>query len=91
MLDRLAVRSMTTITKITTHANIEIMIDLTPIELMIQKVGISAYLRLKRQLVVPSAAQNKKHIPHLQYWENLMEQYAIKLRKTEIRASGKDI
>ena len=65
VLDRLAVRSTTTITKTTPQGNIEITIDLMPIELMIQKVGILADLRLKRQLEVPSAAQNKKYIPHL--------------------------
>ena len=40
-LDRLAVRSTTTITKTTPQASVEVMIDLLPIELMVQKVGIS--------------------------------------------------
>ena len=43
-LDRLAVRSTTTITKTTPQASVEVMIDLLPIELMVQKVGISAYM-----------------------------------------------
>ena len=43
-LDRLAVRSTTTITR---NRSVEIMIDLMLIELMIQKTGISAYIRLK--------------------------------------------
>ena len=58
--------------------------DIMPIELMIQKDGISAYLRLKPQLEVQSAAQNKKYIPHLQYWENPIEEYEIKLPKTDL-------
>ena len=49
-LDRLAVRSTTTITRNTPQASMEIMIDLMPIELMIQKMGISAYIRLRKQL-----------------------------------------
>ena len=52
-LDRLAVRSTTTITRNTPQASVEIMIDLMPIELMIQKSGLSAYIRLKDQLATP--------------------------------------
>ena len=51
-LDRLAARSTTTITRTTPQASMEIMIDLMPIELMIQKTGISAYIRLKNQLAL---------------------------------------
>ena len=47
-LDRLAARSTTTITRNTPQASVEIMIDLMPIELIIQKTGISAYIRLKK-------------------------------------------
>ena len=42
-LYRLAARSTTTFTRNTLQASVEIMIDLMPIELMIQKTGISAY------------------------------------------------
>ena len=48
-LDRLAVRSTTTKTRNTPQASVEIMIDLMPIELMIQKTGISSYIRLRGQ------------------------------------------
>ena len=47
-LDRLAARSTTTITRNTPQASMEIMIDLMPIALMIQKAGISAYIRPKK-------------------------------------------
>ena len=70
-LDRLAVRSTTTITRNTPQASVEIMIDLMPIEVMIQKTGISAYIRLRGQLSVPFQATGKMVTPHLQYWENL--------------------
>ena len=46
-LDRLAVRSTTTITRNTPQASVEIMIDLMPFKLMIKKTGISVYIRLK--------------------------------------------
>ena len=58
-LDRLAVRSTTTITTNTPQASVENMIDLMPIELMIQKMDISAYIRLKRQFSVPFQATGK--------------------------------
>ena len=40
-LDRLAVKSTTTITRNTPHASVEIMIDLMTKDLIIQKTGIS--------------------------------------------------
>ena len=76
-LDRLATRSTTTITRNTPQASLEIMIDLMPIELMIQKTGISAYIRLKNQLATPFDTKTKTK-PHLQYWENLITEYNIK-------------
>ena len=76
-LDSLAVRSTTTITRNTPQASLEIMIDLMPIELMIQKNGISAYIRLKGQLAAPFQAHGKMTTPHLQNWENLIREYKI--------------
>ena len=59
-LDRLAARSTTTITRNTPQASVEIMIDLMPIELMIQKTGISAYIRLKNQLAISLPASRSR-------------------------------
>ena len=75
--DRLAARSTTTITRNTPQASVEIMIDLMPIELMIQKTGISAYIRLKDQLAITFDTKGKG-TPHLQYWESLIAEYNIK-------------
>ena len=60
-------------TRRTAQASVELMIDLIPIDLMIQKVGLSAYLRLNSQLNTPCAAISVKHIPHMQYWEILIK------------------
>ena len=76
-LDRLAARSTTTITRNTPQASVEIMIDLMPIELMIQKTCISAYIRLKNQLATPFDTKTRTK-PHLQYWDNLITEYNIK-------------
>ena len=83
-LDRLAVRSTTAITKTMPQASVEMMIDLMPIDLMIQEVGISVYIRLKSQLNTPCAVLNTKHIPHMQFWEKLIAQYDIKMPNTDL-------
>ena len=82
-LDRLAARSTTTITRNTPQASIEIMIDLMPIELMIQKVGISAYIRLQKQLPTPFQVIGKTAKPYLHYWETLIKDYHIKIPYTD--------
>ena len=58
------------------------MIDLMPIELMIQKTGISAYIRLKTQLANPFDAKTKTK-PHLQYWDNLIMELGIETPITD--------
>ena len=82
-LDRLATRSTTTIKRNTPQASIEIMIDLLPIELMIQKTCISAYIRLKKQLATPFQTEGKMTTPHLHYWEKLICDYNIKTPITD--------
>ena len=81
-LDRLAARSTTTITRNTPQASVEIIIALMPIELMIQKAGISAYIRLKDQLTTPFDTKGKTK-PHLQYWDNLITEYNKANPKTD--------
>ena len=80
-LDRLATRSTTTITKTTPQASLEIMIDLLPIELMIQKTGLAAYLRLRNQLT--PFANTDKHKSHLKYWDDLIKQQNIQIPITD--------
>ena len=53
-----------------------------PIELMIQKAGISAYIRLKTQLANPFDTKTKTK-PHLQYWENLIAELSIETPLTD--------
>ena len=58
-LDRLAVRSTTTITRNTPQASVEIMIDLMPIELMIQKTRHLSIYKIKKQLAIPFQTTGK--------------------------------
>ena len=63
-LDRLVVRSTTTITKTTPQTSVENMIDLIPIDLLIQKVGISAYIRLQKLNTPCTANEHKAYTTH---------------------------
>ena len=78
-LYRMAVWSTTTITGTTPQTSVDLMINLISMDLMIQKVGISAYSRLKSQLNTPWAAIKVKPIPYMQYWERFIKEYNIKM------------
>ena len=49
---------------------------------MIQKTGISAYIRLKTQLATPFDVKTKTK-PHLQYWDNLITEFGIRTPITD--------
>ena len=49
---------------------------------MIQKTSISDYIKLKTQLATPFDTKGKG-TPHLQYWENLIDEYNIKTPITD--------
>ena len=59
------------------------MINLMPIEPMIQKTGISAYISLIAQLATPFQTTGKRLTTHLQYRENLIKKYSIKIPITD--------
>ena len=82
-LDRLTTKSVTTISRTTPQASIELMIDLIPIELMIQKSGISTYIRLRHQLEQHTQSTLPKFKPHLSYWEQLIHELDIGLIHTD--------
>jgi hypothetical protein len=75
-LDRLAVRSMATISRRAPQASIEIMINLLPIDLHIKKLGLSSAIRLKKALPAPAnnytCPQGRHGTPHLAYWEQVI-------------------
>ena len=87
-LDRLAVRSMATISRRAPQASIEVLTDLLPIELHIKKLGMQALVRLRE--ILPKQAINytkgrKRHgTPHLQYWHELLEANQIFLRTSDV-------
>ena len=90
-LDRLAVKSMTTIARSTPQASLELIVGLLPLELHIQKLGLAAKCRL--QDILPPAWVNlnpNRHRfmqPHLQYWNQLGDELEIDHRSVD--ACGK--
>jgi ribonuclease HI len=86
-LDRLAIRSMATISRKCPQASLEILVDLIPVDLMVLKTGLAAYHRLKRVLPSPGmniSYKNKLHsTPHLQYWESQSDSLRMNLQTTD--------
>ena len=60
------------------------MIDLIPIELMIQKMGNSAYVRLRDQVAMSFQVTGNRTTPHLQYWDNLIKDYNIQTPQADV-------
>jgi ribonuclease HI len=86
-LDRLAIRSMATISRKCPQASLEVLVDLMPIDLMVKKTGLAAYCRLKRVLPSPCMYinyRNKLHsTPHLQYWEDQIGKLNLNMQTTD--------
>jgi hypothetical protein len=68
-LDRLAMRSMATISRQCPQASLEIIVDLLPLDLLIKQQGCAAYLRLRKALAPPvenytlkAKTHNKPHL-----------------------------
>jgi len=86
-LDRLAIRSMATISRKCPQASLEILVDLLPADLMVTKTGLAAYCRLRRVLPSPCmhiSYKNKLHsTPHLQYWEDQTNKLNLCIQATD--------
>jgi hypothetical protein len=83
-LDRLACRSAATIGGTTPQAALNIILDITPINLHIEELAISAFNRLEPVLSFPwKPSQNAKRIPHLWYLRTLLESRCLNLPKTD--------
>jgi ribonuclease HI len=89
-LDRLATRSMATITRGCPQASVEILTDLMPIELLILKLGLAASIRLREVLPAPCVNytnKTKRHnLPHLQYWQDKSKIFNLASEATDLCA-----
>jgi ribonuclease HI len=86
-LDRLAIRSMATISRKCPQASLEVIVDLIPLDLVIKQQGSAAYLRLRRVLappVVNFTVKTKSHNkPHLQHWIDLIDSWGLGMQPTD--------
>ena len=71
-LNRLACMSLTPTTRSTPQASLEIMYNIAPIDLILDEIGLNAFLRLRGTL--PPTRQVKSGFSHLDYWEAMMEE-----------------
>ena len=86
-LDRLAIRSMATISRKCPQASLEIIVDLIPLDLVIKQQGCAAYIRLHRVLsppVVNVAVTTKSHNkPHLQHWVDTLDDWSLGIQPVD--------
>ena len=68
-LNCIACMSLTPTTRSTPQAALEIMYNITPLDLHLTETGLKTYLRLKSQLDDPKHTQ--KIQSHLDYWDSL--------------------
>ena len=68
-LNRIACMSLTPTTRSTPQASLEIMYNITPLDLHLTEIGLKTYLRLKAQLDQPNHTINTQG--HLNYWDSL--------------------
>ena len=79
-LDRLAIRSMATIARTTPQAALELLVDMLPLELHIQQIGLNSRERLKGKLKpawMPNTSKLTHVKPHLKYWEDLATEMEV--------------
>jgi ribonuclease HI len=80
-LDRLAARSMATISRRAPQASIEVMVNMLPVDLHIRQLGINAAIRLKNVLPAPAVnytnPQGRHGVSHLTYWEQAITKLDI--------------
>ena len=76
---------MTATRKRISTASLQVIYDLLPLELMIQKTGLSTHRRLKKYTPLTWSGTNKanKQISHLKHWENLKDEYELQYPETD--------
>ena len=88
-LDRIALLMITPTRKSISTSSSQIIHNLLPLELMIQKSGLSAHRRLNQVVPLTWSGENKakSQISHLKHWENLKTEYNLHYPETDkIRA-----
>ena len=94
-LDRLAAKAATTITKTPPQTSIELIIDLIPIELMIQKNSYISLPKAKEAISFPTQTKQNKNTTSPKILKDLIDTYKLHQprynRQMQDQGKGKDI
>ena len=86
MLNRLAVTMVTPVRRSTPVKTMEVLYDLIPLHLFIQKEAISSLSRNRHCMLLDWAGQNEKiktYIGHLKYWGYKLQETNIEIDKND--------
>ena len=72
-LNRTACMMITATTRSTPQASLELIYNIPPLDLYLNEIGLTTYIRLKPQLEKPWASKLAFAIPHLLHWDNQMK------------------
>ena len=72
-LNRTACMMITATTRSTPQASLELIYNIPPLDLYLNEIGLTTYIRLKPQLEKPWASKLTFAIPHLLHWDNQLK------------------
>ena len=78
-LNRAACMMITTTTRSTPQASLEILYNIPPLDIYLQEIGLTAYARLQSQLGQPWHSKSTFRIPHITYWNNMLKDALIEV------------
>ena len=84
-LNRTACMMITTTTRTTPQASLELIYNIPPLDLHIKETGLATYVRLQSQLNKPWTSKSTFTTPHLQYWDNMMQEALIEKVTTDAK------
>ena len=76
-LNRAACMMITTTTRSTPQTTLELLYNIPPLEIHLQEIGLTTYTRLQSQLDKPWHSKSTFRIPHITYWNNLIQKALI--------------
>ena len=73
-LNRAACMMITSTTRSTPQASLEILYNIQPLDIYLQEIGLTTYARLQTQLGKPWQSKSTFRRPHISYWNNMLRE-----------------
>ena len=70
---------ITTTTRSTPQASLEILYNIPPLDIHLQEIGLTTYARLQSQLGKPWHSKSTFKLPHITYWSNMLRDAVIEV------------